>query len=240
MRNREQMQHGIRGTAGRDHDGDRVLESFACKNLTRRDAFLQKIHRGLAGVDANLRARFRHCWDIRAAWNGHAQGLDSGSHGVCRVHTGARTRAGTRHSLELPQRFGGHLLLRIGAYRLEHVLNGHIPIREMTGHDRAAIQEHGGKIQTSQTHEHPGETLVASGDRDEPVKTLGERDKLNGIGNHFAAHERSLHAFMTHGDRVTHSDRAKLDGCPRCGAHAFLDYRCQPVQMNVARSNFVP
>ncbi len=33
VRHRKKMQHGIRRTAERDHDGDRILERFARENL---------------------------------------------------------------------------------------------------------------------------------------------------------------------------------------------------------------
>jgi len=57
VRDGEQVQHGIRGTAQRDDHGDGVLKSFLGENVQRLDAELQHFHDARTGAAAIVQLR---------------------------------------------------------------------------------------------------------------------------------------------------------------------------------------
>ena len=80
----------------------------------------------------------------------------------------------------------------------------------LPGHDRAAIEEHRRHVQPQHRHHHAGQALVAARDADQRVIAMAAHGQLDGIGDHFARHERGLHALVPHGDAVGHRDGAEF------------------------------
>ena len=69
-----------------------------------------------------------------------------------------------------------------------------------------------------------GNCLVASGQRDHRVEHVAAPDEFDGIGDDFAAHERSPHAVRAHGFAVADGDRVELHRSAAGCAHALLHF----------------
>lgn len=91
-----QMEDGVGGTAGDVDEDHGVLESGTGHDVGGLNVLLQKDLDGLSGLKTLTSLCGAVCWVGRRAWERHTEGLDSGCHGVCRVHTttGTWARAG--------------------------------------------------------------------------------------------------------------------------------------------------
>ena len=86
----------------------------------------------------------------------------------------------------------------------------------------------------------PGQGLVAAGQQDGAVDALCLHDGFHGVGDDFAGDQGEVHALVAHGDAVGNGDGAELHGEAAAGVDAFLGALGQPVQRQVAGSDFVP
>jgi len=151
---------------------------------------------------------------------------------------GARARArGVFDGLEL---LGADLTATVGAHRLENVLDCQIAVAEMAGRDGAAVEREAGNIKPGKRHDHARIGLIAARKTDERVEMIAARDQLDGIGNDFAADERTLHPFRAHADAVGDRHRVELHGRRAGGANTLFDLGCQPAQMKIARPDLDP
>ena len=108
------------------------------------------------------------------------------------------------------------------------------------GQDRPGVEEDRGDVEPGRGHEHRGLGLVAAGEQHAAVEALGLEHRLDGVGDHLAAHERVVHADVAHRDAVGHRDRAELQRVAAGGVDAVLRGVGQPVEREVARRDLVP
>src|SRR5690606_26421551 len=71
--------------------------------------------------------------------------------------------------------------------------------------------EDGGHVQPHGGHQHAGGDLVAVGNADQRVGTVGVDHVLDAVGDELAAWQRVQHAAVAHGDAVVHRNRVELD-----------------------------
>ena len=234
------MKHGVGRSARGHHARDGVLEALARDERARRDARVHQLHDAPAALEGDLFLARVDGRDAVPAHGRHAEHLVGGGHGVGRElpSAGARARAGV--ILDVLQLGRRDLAGVVGADRLEHVLDGQVPVRERTGrsraapeHDRAAVEHEARDVQPPQDHGHGGDGLVAAGDRHEAVEHVATRDQLHRIGDHLAADEGTLHPLGAHGDAVGDGDGVDLDGRASGGAdplhHLFGELPVVPV-----------
>ena len=141
---------------------------------------------------------------------------------------------------ELADFLFGHFARGVRAGRFEDVLNRHIVAVEMSGHDRAAVERERGNIQARESHHRAGNGLVAAADGDDCVERVRAHEQFDGIGDHFAGHERAFHAFGAHRDAVGNHDRVAFDGSAAGRANPFLDFFGEAAKMHVARRHVRP
>ena len=89
-------------------------------------------------------------------------------------------------------------------------------------------------------HGRGGNRLVASHYADHGVEHLPAANQFNGIGDQFAAHQRSAHAFGAHGFAIGDRDGIEFHGSAAGGANAFFHFGREPPQVKVARHGFDP
>ena len=157
VRDREQVQHRIRRTAERVHHGDGVLEGLLGHDLSRRDAQVEQVQDRDAGVVGVLVATGVDRGHRRAAEQGHPERLAHARHGVRREHARAAPLAGTGRALN-----GAQLLVAdrpdgVRAHGFEDRGDVEGLAVEFAGHDRAAVEEDAGDVETCRGHQHAGQ-----------------------------------------------------------------------------------
>ena len=110
--------------------------------------------------------------------------------------------------------------------------------RSAVGHfarlHRSAADEDGGDVAAHGAHQHAGHDLVAVGDADHAVETMGAEHRLDRVGDQLAAGQRELHPLVAHGDAVVHADRVEDKRHAARLADALLDELADLVQVDVA------
>src|SRR2546430_559104 len=125
------------GLSGRA--GDRVLERGAGGDLARAKAAPEHVHHERARLAADLVLGRVGGGDARRAHGREPQELERHRHRVGGELPAARARARADHVLQLLQGLVAHLPRRIGAHRLEEVLDGDVAPAEAAGLDGAAV-----------------------------------------------------------------------------------------------------
>ncbi len=225
MRDREEMKDGVGRASAGGHAGDRVLESLLGEDVVRHDIFLQKLHHEMAHAARErvfLAGGGRHA---RAAHRRDPQEFAGRRHRVRGELSAAGAHAGTRRLFHAVEILFGDLAGIERADRFVHVLNGNIVAFVAAGANRAAIQHQAGNVQPRQRHHRAGNGLVATGERDNAVEIIRARHQFDGIGNHFAANQRSAHSVGAHRDAVRDRDRVELHRSAARLANPFLDRR---------------
>ncbi len=77
---------------------------------------------------------------------------------------------------------------------------------DAAGQNRAAINENRGPVQPRNGHEAARHVFVAAADGHQAVEALAADDRLDGIGDHLARHQRIFHPFGAHRDAVGDGD----------------------------------
>src|SRR5258708_22865296 len=106
---------------------------------------------------------------------------------------------------------------------LEHVLYRDLLAAEISGKDRAAINEDRRHVEPDHRHRHARQRLVAAGETDQCVVSMAPYGQFDGIGDAFARWQRRAHAVMAHGDAVGHGDSAEFARGAAGGGDALLD-----------------
>src|ERR1019366_3004304 len=216
----EQMEHGIgRATRGGD-SGNRILECGASENVARQNALPQHVHDDLTAAEGDFIFARVHGGNAIEAHGRQANQLHDRGHGVGGVLAAAGAGAGAGNVLQLEQFRVGHLSRRVGAHRLEYVLNGDVFAFVNSGGDGAAVEYEAGKVHARQCHGGGGNGFVAADHADDRVEHLPATDQLDGVSDDLAADERGAHAFGAHGFAVGDGDGVELHGSAAGGADA--------------------
>ena len=128
----------------------------------------------------------------------------------------------------------------MGTDGLEDVLDRDVHVVDPAWEDRSGVDEGVGNIESDGGHHHAREGLVAPGQRDDPVEAFRVHHRLDGVGDHLAAHQRGPHALVSHRDAVGHRDRRELDREAAGLTDARLGVLCEACEWHVARRDLVP
>ena len=175
----------------------------------------------------------------------NAQHLAAHGHGVCGELAAARAGTGAGIGFEGFKAGVVDLAGSVRADAFEDVLNRDVDLLavgavEFSRSDGAAVEHHAGNIEAAEGHDDAGHVLVASADADEAVEEIAARDEFDGVGDHFARDQRSLHTLRAHGDAVGDGDGVELHGRAAGFANAFFESLGYFVQVDVAGADLGP
>ena len=234
------MQTGVCGTTGRRDDARRVLQRLAGHNIARTQVYFDQLHHSFTRLVGEGVADFIGRWRSGRVRQGKADRLGHARHSVGRKLCTTRARRGTGHALKQVQVFIRHLANSMLANRFKQILNRHVPALEGARQDRTAVQEHRRYVQTHHCHHHSRQRLVTARQTNQTVIAVAAHGQLDGIGDDFARYQRRLHALVTHGNAVGHSNGGKLARCAVSVLDAALDHLGLTRERNVTRGGFVP
>ena len=234
------MQRHVRRAAHRQHHGEGVLERFHRHDVARLDAALHQVHQRLAALVRHTSALIVDGRRRRVARQRHPERLGHARHRIGREQAAARADARARRALEFVQVLVGDQPGFALANRLIHILNRHVLAAELARLDRAAVNKNARHIHAADRHKCARQALVAASQPDERVVAMRAHHQLDRVGDHVAAHERRLHAFMPHTDAVAHRNRDKFAWRAAHLTDALLRFLRQKMQRHVARRGFVP
>jgi hypothetical protein len=245
VRDRQQVQHRVGGAAERHHHRDRIFEGLLRHDVAGGDSAAQQFDDGLPAAPGEPVAPAVGGGRGRAAGQRHAERLCGRRHGVGCVHAAARALARADGALDRVDVLAWHQATRARADGLERVDDRHVHLGAvgelgLAGQDRSGVEEDAGKVETGGSHQHAGQRLVAAGQKHRSVEALGLHDGLDAVGDHFAGHQREVHALMAHRDAVGDGDGAELHRVAPGREHPVLDGLGQAVQGQVARGDLVP
>ena len=233
------MEHTVGGATQRHIHGQGVHECLFCHNIAGADILADKLHNRHTRVLGQLNARGVHGGDGAVPAKPHSECLGETVHGVCRVHTRARTAGGAGFALVLIELFVGDPTRVVRTDRLKHGGKaGFLAFHSACKHGTAA-DEHGGNIHARRRHEKPGHVLVAVGHHDEPVKAVGQDHGLGGVGDQITGNEGVFHARVTHGDAVANGNGGKYNGRSPCHGDTDLDRFYDLVEIHVPGHDFI-
>ena len=220
--NGQQVEHAVGRSAGGEHRGDGVFKGLPRHDVPGADVPSHQFHDLATAFAAHLRLVGMGGGHARAADGRDAEHFEGDGHGIGRELAAAGPRAGTGVVFHVLQLQVGHPARGVGADGLEDVLDRHVVLLEAAGHDRTAVEHEGRHVDAAEGHDRARNRLVASGEGDEPVEHVPDRDQFDGIGDHLAAHQRRLHALAAHGDPVGNRHRVEFHGRAAGFADAFL------------------
>ena len=244
VRDGEQVQHGVRRAAERDDDGDGVLKRLLREDVERLDAAPQHFHDGCARAAAIVHLRGRNrvlCGAVRQA---HAKRFDGGGHRVRCIHAAARTRTGNGALLDGKKFRIVNFFVRVRADGFKNGNNIELAllriIRDATGQNRSAINEHGRTIQSRHGDERAGHIFIATADGHKTIHARAADDGFNRVGDDFARDERIFHAFAAHRDAVGDRDGVEDDRLATGSVRAFFGFERELVNVHVAGRDVAP
>jgi hypothetical protein len=95
------------------------------------------------------------------------------------------------------------------AHGLEHADDVQVLALVLARQDGAAVDVDRRHVGAQHAHQAAGHVLVAAADHQHAVHPLALHAGLDAVGDHFAAHQRVLHAFGAHGHAVGDGRRAE-------------------------------
>src|SRR4029077_18997020 len=132
-------------------------------------------------------------------------------HGVRSELSTASAGSGTRCGFKGIEPRIRHSATSVHANSFENILDGKGVALELAGSDRASIENKPGNIQTRQGHDAAGNCFVAADQDNQRIKKITARNELNGVGDDFAAYERSAHALRAHRNAIGDGDSVELE-----------------------------
>ncbi len=102
------------------------------------------------------------------------------------------------------------------------------------GGHRPAADEDGGDVAAHGGHQHAGHDLVAVGDADHAVETVGPDHGLDAVGDELAGGQGIFHAAVAHGDAVVDTDGVEDERHAAGFADETFDEGADLVQVGVA------
>ena len=239
MSDRGKMQHGIGGASERHVHGQGVHEGVLGHDVAGTDIFLNELHDLHAGMLGQTDTGGIDGGDGAVALKAHADRLGQAVHGVCSVHAGTGTACGTDLLLILAEFLFCHGACGDRADCLKNRGQAALPAVDTAGHHGAAGNKDGGNVDSCGCHQEAGNVLVAVGDHDEAVKTVGLCHALGGIRDQITGDQRIFHSDMAHGDTVAHRDGGEHDGHTACHGDTHLDSLGDLVQVHVAGNDLI-
>ncbi len=121
-----------------------------------------------------------------------------------------------------------------------NILNRDGVTLELAGSDRAAIENEPGNIQARQGHDSAGNGFVATDEHNQGIEEIASCDKLDRIGDDFAAHQRRAHTFRAHRDAIRNGDGVEFEGSSPGRANAILHMLGEFAEVIVTRADLNP
>ena len=239
-RDREQVEHAVRGAAGGGEGDDRVLECLPRDDRRRSRVVADQIEHKPSRLLRGRRLRGVERGNVVRARGADPEELEQRRHRVRRELAAAGASAWTGDALELVDVGGAHLPHRVRSHRLEHVLDRHVATPEPARRDRASVEHESWEVEARERHHRRRDRLVAPDQADETVEEVAARDQLDRVGDHLARDERGAHSLRAHGDPVRDGDRVELQRRPAGSADAPLDVLREPALVQVARHRLDP
>ena len=239
VRDRRKVQHGIRGTAERHVNRQRVHEGVARHDVARLHVVSDEIHDLHTGFFRKTQSGGINGGDGAVAGKGHAEDFGEAVHGIGGKHARAGTagRAGFVFQVfKLNRRdFAGTEL----AYRFADVGVRDLAAFEVSGEHGAAAHDDRRNVEARRGHQKARHVFVAGGDEHQPVKGMGHRHRFRAVGDQFSGDERILHPGVSHGKAVADRNRRENDGNAACECDALLHGVHDLVKIHVARNDVV-
>ena len=216
------MQHRIGGaTHGHDH-ADGVFKRFAGQQIQRTNVGSNGLHQHLSRASSALGflGIFRRHGGAERQAQPHR--FDGRTHRVGREH--ATTAASSWASVLFNSGELGFIDLAAAQLtnRFKGADHGEVAAAQFAGLDGAAIDEDTWDVHPRHRQHGGGHVFVAAADGQHAIHALTVAGGLDGIGNHFAAHQGVLHPLGAHGDAITDGDGAEeLRHPPGCLCGCF-------------------
>jgi len=173
----------------------------------------------------------------RAAGQAHTQRLNGRGHGIGGVHATTGTRSGNGGFFNLLELDQIHVPAGMGPHGFEH---GNDIGMALTRQNSAAVDKHTGAVESGQTDQTTGHVLVAATNGHQPIKALAAGNRLNGIGNHLARHQRILHALGAVGDAIRNGDGIEYHPFTTGAVSPFTGPLCQLADMAITGCHLAP
>ena len=234
------MQDRIGGASAGRHRGNCILKSLPRQDLLGRRSCLQQIHHQLPAVISHLIFVRIHRGHAVVTHGREADHLHDRRHCVGRVLSAASACAGASGVFQFLQLGIAHFAGGICPNRFVDILNSDVFAAEISGRYSTAVKHEPGQIEPRQRHGGCWNRLIAAHNANHSVKQLPTAHQLNGVGNHFAAHQRCAHAFGSHSLAIADGNRVELHRGAARGANALFHLRRDPPQVEVARHGFNP
>ena len=210
-RDGEEMEHEVgRSRRRRPRDG-RVTQAGRGDELPRVAPGLQRLDEDAPRLLRRLRLVRMGRGNVvepgrRQAEKGHRQ-----RHRVGGELPAAGAGAGAGRGLHLAQARIVDPAGAMRADRLEHVLDGELPLAQPPLHDRAAVEDDARHIEPRRRHRRGRDRLVAADDEQGRVQRMATHRELRGIGDRLAAHQGGAHSAGPHRDPIGDDDRVEID-----------------------------
>ena len=188
-RDGNEMENGIRRSAGRGHGGDGVLERLARHEGARRDVLPNELDREATGLVGGRFLVPVDRGDPVCAERREPEKVEDPRHRVGSELATAGAGTGARSRLQLMEVIGTDLARRVGSDALVDVADRHLALPVQAGRDRAGVEEDGRDVQAADSHRPAGIGLVAGDELDEPVEQVAARDELDRVRDHLARDE---------------------------------------------------
>ena len=126
------------------------------------------------------------------------------------------------------------------AHGFEYGNDIHIFPFEAAGLNGATVNKNAGAVHSRNSHDAGRHVFVAASDGNHAVHSFASHYGLDGVGDHFAAHERIFHPFRAHGNSVGNSDGVELNAFSAGCIRSFDGFLGQLVDVHVAGSHHAP
>ena len=192
--NRQNMQHGVGGTAHSHIQRHSVLEGFLGGDRTGQNGLvillvvaLRQANNTLPRLQKQLFTRDLGCKRGTVAGQRQTNRLVQAVHGVCGKHARTGTTRGAGVLLNLGERSITHGIVHRHDHRIHQIQAVlHNAFNALAGFHGATRHENCGDIQAHRRQEHAGGDLVAVRDTYERIRTVSVHHVFDRIGNEVA------------------------------------------------------
>ena len=233
----QQMQNRVGRTADGHLAAQRIAECLRRQNVARLDVLLDQLHDLHAGMLCQMNAGSRNSRSRAVARQSHTDGFGQAVHRVCGVHARARATARAGIALCFVEGRVVHHAGLVSADSLEGLGQRYLFTAEMACQHRTAGNQNGRNVQTSGSHQHAGNDLVAVRDEHQTVQLMGLCQRLYAVRDQLTACQRILHADVAHGDAVAYADSRNEHRRAACHADTGLNRVRDLIEVDVTRND---